>query len=115
MIDSFMSGLNWYHGFQNNDSVARTADAQVFCGTDVKNWQYVDSSDIPIPAGQEATATAVCPQGTWIVGGGGTQWGTKMIRMTDSQPNYVDQSWVVHYHDDDPFDGTIVAQVICGN
>jgi hypothetical protein len=108
-------GTGWLYGFQNNDSVPRTANAQVFCGSGVTHYQLVQGPDVELPSGQEATATAYCPAGTWIVGGAGLPFGNYRIRPTDSQPNYGSQSWQASFHNDAPNSASIEAEVICGN
>lgn len=104
----------WWFGMHNNDSVARTANAQAVCGNGIVGRQEVVSSYFNVGPGGVGSADISCPSGKHVVSGGGFGGGggSGDMILTDSYP--FAEGWRVYVLNDGPDPGVARAIVVCG-
>jgi hypothetical protein len=82
---------------QNRVVDAATVEGKGASELSVQGWTIVETSNVTLAAvGSTATATATCPGGTNVVGGGWTQVdGTFQIHYLRNRPNDAGTAWEV--------------------
>jgi len=68
-----------------------TVTAQAICGEGIGSYSRQEVN-VSLASGTYQSATVTCPAGTFILGGGGYQYG---VRPTDSYPTYPTQGWKI--------------------
>jgi hypothetical protein len=108
---SFPSGNGWAADVNNNSGTATSFSVYAVCAIPSNKYQVVTSSETNF-AGTQNSATAVCPHGTKVLGGGGLSGsGSVFVNINTSIPQ--NNGWRVDENNDSGSDVLITAYAVC--
>lgn len=103
----------WLFSIRNNASVQQQMTLRVTCARDFVDTISVMSAGVSLPYGSSGTATATCPAGKKILGGGFMSLSAGDVVPLWSAPQTSPQGWVAHFRNNGSA-GTGYAYAVCG-
>jgi hypothetical protein len=111
---SFPNGNGWGVDVNNNTSSATSFVVYAVCAVPTKKYQVVISGTVTNSAFTQASATAVCPPGTKVLGGGGfSSSGSVLVNINTSIPQ--NNGWRLDENNASGSAASINAYAICAS
>jgi hypothetical protein len=108
---SFPNGNTWNVDVNNNSGASTTFVVYAVCAVPGKKYQVVSAS-VTNSAGVQSSATAVCPSGTKVLGGGGfSSAGSVFVNINTSLPT--SNGWRVDENNATATSVTVTAEAVC--
>jgi hypothetical protein len=108
---SIPSNNAWVVDVNNNSGAATNFVVYAVCAIPSKKYQVVTSS-VTNSAGLQTSATAICPSGTKVLGGGGfSSSGSLAVNVNTSIP--IANGWRVDENNASAVDATLTAYAVC--
>jgi hypothetical protein len=104
----------WYALVSNFSGAATTFNVYAVCATQPQGYDQIFGEAVSNPAGDQDSATANCPAGDVVLGGGSSDTGSISIGMTSSYPG-TSTSWTSAVSNFSGFDADIAAVAVCAS
>ncbi len=105
------NGKTWVVDMNNNSGVNTTFVVYAVCAIPSNKYQVVTST-VTNSAGQQTSATAACPSGTKVLGGGGfSSSGSVLVNVNTSIPT--GNGWRVDENNATGLDASLTAYAVC--